>query len=63
MITFQSASLHSLEIQRNGRLIGLLEWHPERDPQVVIFEPGYLTIGELRDCVRQIDELKYRVGV
>jgi len=57
---------HSLDIKRNGTIIGMLQWHPGRESRILLNHlhrgSPYLTLGELQQCsgelCRQVTQLK-----
>lgn len=38
---------NSLDILRDGKHIGYIQWHPGREPRIELRENGYLTLNEL----------------
>jgi hypothetical protein len=62
MITFHdSMDAHSLDIKRNGVFIGFLQWHPERDPRIVLMNGNPIqdiTLQETKECLEKFDEIK-----
>jgi len=55
MITIhQSADPHSLQIWRVGKWIGNIQWHPEREPRIVLNEAfSFLTLDEIAATIHE----------
>lgn len=54
---------HSLDVLRRGRLVGMIQWHTEREPRFVArhgFESAQVapefTPSELREIAERLDE-------
>lgn len=55
MLTFHaSADPHSLEVKRDGRFIGFLQWHPGRPPHFIQWtgDGCSFTIDEMERIIR-----------
>lgn len=60
MITFDKRmDPFSQEIKRDHVPIGFIQWHPGREPQVILHDSkgGYLTRAELRQCEAKFQEI------
>lgn len=51
---------HSLELDANGRFIGFANWHPEREPRLVIMADGIteITLDNLKRIVTALEARK-----
>lgn len=50
---------HSLAIKRDGQWIGDIQWHPEREPRIVIAESfGHLTLVEIETIIQQYQDYR-----
>lgn len=60
MITFnRSIDPHSLDIVRDSEDIGFLQWHPDRDPRIVLHKAGeQLSVWELQACMLKFEEVQ-----
>jgi hypothetical protein len=64
MLTFHSSmDAHSLDIKRNGEFIGFLQWHPNRDPRIVLMSLNgvstqELSLQEAKECLEKFEEIK-----
>lgn len=58
MLKFRdSADPHSKTIvNANGRLMGFVQWHPERNPRLVLNGADSLDLEELNQCVDEIEK-------
>ena len=67
MITVhQTADQYSLEIRRVGKEIGHIQWHPEREPRIVLDEDNddafpYLTLDEIAATIHEYQRHR-RIG-
>jgi hypothetical protein len=61
MLTFgDTMDQSSLEIDRDGKKIGFIQWHSSRPPRVVLHGIGeYLSLEEMSHCV---ELLKRRIA-
>lgn len=52
----ETADPKALDLCRNSKHVGSLQWHPEREPRVVLTEPlGQLTLTEMKELVKELE--------
>ena len=50
---------HSLGIVRDGKQIGFLQWHPYREPRIVLIPAlEHITIVETEECLKRLVAIK-----
>lgn len=56
MITLNlSGDAHSLEIKRGEEFIGFLQWHPNSEPKISIWQDlGSLSLSEIMVCLKRL---------
>lgn len=46
---------HSLEIKRDGKFLGFIHWHPEKEPRIVLHPAlSSLTLTEMQACIDRL---------
>ena len=65
MISYnRTADPHSLDVKRDGSLIGMAQWHPGRSPRFIPWALNgdirqvFLTIEEMRTIADKLEECK-----
>ena len=54
---------HSLEIKRDGRWVGDIQWHKGKEPRIVLRDAfGFLTLSELDQVLREYKTHRDTVG-
>ncbi len=54
---------HSLEIERDGKHVGYIQWHSGCSPRVVLSGAfAYLSLSELEDVLAAYKEHRARLG-
>lgn len=59
MITFRdSMDPHSLDVRRDDILVAMIQWHREREPRIVVWQPllSSFTLSEMKQMVTKLDE-------
>lgn len=50
--THRTMDSHALEIRREGKWIGDILWHPEREPRIILREASeHLTLSEIESAI------------
>ena len=54
---------HSLEIKRNGKHVGYIQWHTNREPHISLTQAfEYLTLNELERVLEQYKAHRKRLS-
>lgn len=63
MIKFErSMDEHSLDIMRNGKFVGFLQWHVDREPRVHLCDQEPLALSEILACLKRLREELAKAG-
>jgi predicted GNAT superfamily acetyltransferase len=59
----ESMDPHSLDVRRDGKLVGMIQVHRERYPRLTVFsDADYLSLDELREITRELEALIKRAA-
>ena len=54
----QTMDSRSLDIERDGKRIGSLQWHPERTPRIVLNDSlEHISLTDALHCINQYQKL------